>query len=39
VLAASYARLRAAVVQVLELKAGPPGEEIPWDQALDAFRR
>ena len=38
-LAASYARLRAAGVQVLELKAGPPGEEIPWDQALDAFRR
>jgi hypothetical protein len=36
-LAASYDRLRQAGVQVLELAPGPPGHEIPWEQALDAL--
>jgi hypothetical protein len=38
-LAASYARLRAAGAQVLELAPGPAGQEIPWEQVLDAFGR
>jgi hypothetical protein len=36
-LAASFARLREAGVRVLELKAGPAGREIPWEQVLDAL--
>jgi hypothetical protein len=36
-LAASYARLRLAGVQVLELEPGPAGQEIPWPQVLDAL--
>jgi hypothetical protein len=36
-LTASYARLREAGVQVLELEPGPEGHEIPWEQVLDAL--
>jgi hypothetical protein len=36
-LAASYARLRKAGVQVLEPEPGPEAREIPWEQVLDAL--
>jgi hypothetical protein len=37
-LAASFTRLRQAGVRVLELEPGPDGDEINWEQALDALR-
>jgi phosphopantothenoylcysteine synthetase/decarboxylase len=36
-LAASYDRLRGAGVRVLELEPGPEGDEIAWEQVLDAL--
>jgi hypothetical protein len=37
-LAASLARLRGAGVRVLEVDRGPAGDEIPWEQVLDALK-
>ena len=36
-LAASLSRLREAGVRVLDLAPGPEGDEIPWEQVLDAL--
>jgi hypothetical protein len=37
-LAASLARLREAGVAVMDVAPGPEGDEIPWEQVLDALR-